>query len=140
MARRQVEAPDYTSTLTNAAFSNGVTISGGISYRSSRSNKLHCDGTDDPIRSMRRRNDTLTVGGASGVGTINDDDAAPTISSVTSATQTEGTALVHTVTLSGVSASSTSFAYTIGGGTEATSGTDYGTPTFSNGVTLSAGT
>ena len=65
---------------------------------------------------MRRMKRTLTVGGASGVGTINDDDAAPTISSVTSATQTEGTALVHTVTLSGCIANSTSFAYTIGGG------------------------
>ena len=63
----------------------------------------------------------------------------PTISSVTSATQNRRyKALVHTVTWSGVSANSTSFAYTIGGGT-ATSGTDYGTPTFSNGVTLSAG-
>ena len=35
----------------------------------------------------------VTVGGVTGVGTINDDDAAPTISSVTSDAQTEGTSL-----------------------------------------------
>ena len=59
---------------------------------------------------------TLTVGAASGTGTINDDDAAPTIQSVTAATQVEGTSLVHTVTLTNASSSSTSFAYTLGGG------------------------
>ena len=83
---------------------------------------------------------TLNVGAASGTGTITDDDAAPTISSVTADTQTEGTALVHTVTLSNASSSSTSFAYTLGGGSGTGGGTDYTTPpTFSNGVTLVAG-
>jgi hypothetical protein len=83
---------------------------------------------------------TLAVGAASGTGTINDDDNAPTISSVSAATQVEGVTLVHTVTLTNASSSVTTFAYTLGGGTATGGGTDYTTPpTFSNGVTLSAG-
>ncbi|MBH9554367.1 beta strand repeat-containing protein [Inhella gelatinilytica] len=75
----------------------------------------------------------------SATGTITNDDAVPTVSSVTSDTQSEGTSLVHTVTLSNASSSSTSFAFTLGGGTATGGGTDYGTPTFSNGVTLVGG-
>ena len=46
----------------------------------------------------------LTVGGVAATGTIEDNDSAPTISSVTSESETEGTDLVHTVTLSNESA------------------------------------
>ncbi|HSI43509.1 MAG TPA: Calx-beta domain-containing protein, partial [Methylotenera sp.] len=80
-----------------------------------------------------------TISDALGVGTITDDDNAPTISSVSTAAATEGASLVHTVTLSNPSSVTTTYAYSLGGGT-ATSGVDYNTtPTFTNGVTLSGG-
>ena len=83
---------------------------------------------------------SATPSALTATNTITDDDAAPTISSVTADTQTEGTDLVHTVTLSNASSSSTSFAYSLGGGSATGGGTDYTTPpTFSNGVTLVAG-
>ena len=72
-----------------------------------------------------------------GLGTITDDDAAPTISSVSSPTVTEGGDLVYAVTLSNASSTPTSFAYSLGGGTATAA--DHGTPVFSNGVTLAAG-
>ncbi|WMW79456.1 Calx-beta domain-containing protein [Undibacterium cyanobacteriorum] len=120
-------------------FSNGVTLVGGnlIVPAGVTSFTITVPSTQDTIDEPNETYN-VSVGGVSAVGTITDDDAAPTISSVTSDTQIEGTALVHTVTLTNASSSSTSFAYTIGGGT-ATSGTDYGTPTFSNGVTLVGG-
>jgi Calx-beta domain/RTX calcium-binding nonapeptide repeat (4 copies) len=73
-----------------------------------------------------------------GIGTITDNDTV-TVATVTSDTQEEGTALVHTVTLSGAADHPLSFAYTLDGGT-ATVTDDYTTPpTFSDGVTLSGG-
>ncbi|WP_158239304.1 S-layer family protein, partial [Uliginosibacterium sp. TH139] len=68
---------------------------------------------------------------------ITDDDAAPTIASVSSPSTTEGSDLVYTVTLSNASSTATSFPFSLGSGS-ATTG-DYGTPSFSNGVTLTAG-
>jgi F0F1-type ATP synthase epsilon subunit len=77
----------------------------------------------------------LVVGGVTGLGGILDNDA-PTVTSVTSDTQTEGVNLVHTVTLSGVTGDNTAYAYSLAGNT-ATEGSDFTTPpTFSNGVTL----
>ena len=64
----------------------------------------------------------------------------PSVLSVSSPTNTEGSNLTHTVTLSAATTFPTAYAFTIGGGT-AISGTDYNaTPTFTNGVTLLAGT
>ena len=78
----------------------------------------------------------VSVGGVAATGTIND---PPTVNSVTNATATEGTNLVHTVTLSGATSSPTTYAFTLAGNT-ATAGTDFtNAPTFSNGVTLAAG-
>ena len=79
-----------------------------------------------------------TIADAQGLGTIVDNDSAPTISTITSPTVVEGTDLVYAVTLSNPSATPTSFPFTLGGGSAAP--TDYGTPTFSNGVTLVAAT
>ncbi|WP_271785504.1 hypothetical protein, partial [Aquimarina algiphila] len=74
--------------------------------------------------------------GTTGTGTIEDNDGVPTIASVTSESETEGTALVHTVTLSNGSSSVTNFPFSITDVT-ATVTADYDTPpTFSNGVTL----
>ncbi|MFO1219881.1 MAG: immunoglobulin-like domain-containing protein [Burkholderiaceae bacterium] len=131
---------DYTSSLTNAAFSNGVTISGGVITVPAGVTSFtvtvptSADTIDEPNETY-----TLNVGGISGTGTIVDDDPTPSISSVSTASQTEGGALVHTVTLSNASSVATTYAYSLGGGS-ATGGTDYNaTPTFSNGVTLSGG-
>ena len=80
-----------------------------------------------------------TLGTATATGTIIDDEAVPTLT-ITSASQTEGISLVHTVTLSGTTAVNVTYAYSLGGGTATGGGTDYTTPpTFSNGVTLSGG-
>ncbi|MFT3736278.1 MAG: Calx-beta domain-containing protein [Rhodocyclaceae bacterium] len=131
---------DYTSALTNASFSNGVTISGGtITVPAGVTSftvtvATTADTIDEPNETY-----TLTVGAASGTGTINDDDAAPTIQSVSSPSATEGSNLVYTVALTNASSSSITFPFSFGAGT-ATSGTDYtASPTFSNGVTLAAG-
>ena len=134
---------DYTSTLTNAAFSNGVTIAAGVITVPAGVTSFTVT-VPTSADTIDEANETYSlvvgsgVGAASGTGTINDDDAAPTVATVSPATQVEGITLVHTVTLSNASASPTSLAYTLGGGT-ATAGVDYGTPTFSNGVTLVAG-
>jgi VCBS repeat-containing protein len=132
---------DYTSTLTNTAFSNGVTISGGvITVPAGVTSFTVAVPTSADTIAEANETYTLAVGAASGTGTINDDDNAPTISSVSAATQVEGTTLVHTVTLSNASSSVTTFAYTLGGGSATGGGTDYTTPpVFSNGVTLAGG-
>ena len=81
---------------------------------------------------------TLTIGGISGVGTINNDDVVPTmtVSSVSSPTAAEGVNLVFTVALSGATQQVQTFAFTIGG--TALSGIDYANPlAYNNGVTIS---
>ena len=79
------------------------------------------------------------MGGVSGTGTIND-PAAPTVSSVSSDSATEGDNLEHLVTLSGATSNPTTYSFTLADGT-ATAGDDYSnTPTFSNGVTYDSGT
>ncbi|MDO9466089.1 MAG: Calx-beta domain-containing protein [Thiobacillus sp.] len=78
-----------------------------------------------------------TIADNLGVGTIVDNDPVPTINTITTPTEVEGTNLVYTVTLSNGSSTATTFPYALGGGTASPS--DYGTPTFSNGVTLAGG-
>ena len=58
---------------------------------------------------------SIVVGGVSATGTINDDDATPTITGVTSDAQTEGTSLVHTVTLSNASSVATTYSFALSG-------------------------
>ena len=75
------------------------------------------------------------MGGVNAVGTIND-PAAPTVSTVSSVSATEGANLVHTVTLSGATSNPTTYAFSLAGNT-ATAGSDFtNAPTFNNGVTL----
>ncbi|MES1265416.1 MAG: Calx-beta domain-containing protein, partial [Variovorax sp.] len=129
---------DYNATPT---FSNGVTLAAGVLTVPAgvTSFTVTVPTILDTIDEGASETYNLSVGGVVAVGTITDDDAAPTIQSVTAATQNEGSNLVHTVTLSNASSVATTYAYTLGGGS-ATSGTDYNaTPTFSNGVTLAAG-
>ncbi len=87
----------------------------------------------------------LAIGGVTATGLITDADVAPTIRSVEPGaagtagdTAPEGSSLVYNVGLSNASASPTTFAFNLGGGTA--SATDFGAPTFSNGVTFDATT
>src|SRR5690606_41489683 len=71
-------------------------------------------------------------------GTIND-PAAPTVTSVSNASATEGSDLVHTVTLSGATLNPTTYAFTLADGTT-TAASDYtASPVLSDRVTLAAG-
>jgi VCBS repeat-containing protein len=91
--------PDYNATTT---FSDGVTLSGGIltvpagvtSFTVTVSSLQ--DTIDEPNETYN-----LTVGGVTGVGTINDDDVAPTlaVSSVT-VTEVDNINAIFTVSLS----------------------------------------
>lgn len=71
------------------------------------------------------------------------DASAPTVTTVSGNSATEGSAITHTVTLSGATSGSTYYAATLvgvtatGGGTDFTS--DLASATYSNGVTFSAG-
>jgi hypothetical protein len=130
---------DYTSVLTNAAFSNGVTIAAGVITVPAGVTGFTVT-VPTAADTLDEADETylLSVGAISAGGTIIDDDNAPTVVSVTAEAQVEGVALVHTVTMSNASSSVTTFPYTLGGGT-ATAGADYGAPSFSNGVTLAGG-
>uniref|UniRef100_UPI00261EEA0A DUF7507 domain-containing protein n=1 Tax=uncultured Aquimarina sp. TaxID=575652 RepID=UPI00261EEA0A len=74
---------------------------------------------------------TLTVGGASGTGTIND-PADPTVASVSSPTVTEGTDLVHTITLSGSTPQPVTYPFVLVDGSAVAPGDYTNTPVFSD--------
>lgn len=79
----------------------------------------------------------MSFGETFNIGGIVASVSNPTVTNVTSASGNEGTSLVHTVTLSAATTTSTNYTYSLSGGT-ATAGVDYTVPpTFSNGVTLS---
>jgi hypothetical protein len=119
-------------------FSNGVTLVAG--------NVVIPPGVTSFSVTLPTVNDTvaepnetvpLVIGGVTGTGTITDNDSAPTIASISSPTVVEGNDLVYAVTVTGTSSTATSIPFTLGGGSAAVG--DYGSPTFSNGVTLVAG-
>jgi large repetitive protein len=130
-----------TDFNTTATFSNGVTLSGGtLTVPAGVTSFTVTYATVNDTIFEPTETTALTVGGVTGVGSIVDNDLAPTISSVSAASVTEGGNLVHTVNLSNASSTATTFAYSLSG-TTATAGTDFNTTaTFSNGVTLSGGT
>ncbi len=127
---------DYTATGGTLNFAAGVTsqtvtvnIADDTIFEGNETFNVNLSGATN-----------ATIATATGVGTIIDNDAAPTVSSVSAASVTEGGNLVHTVTLSNPSSTATTFAYSLAG-TTATAGADFSTAaTFSNGVTLSGGT
>lgn len=133
---------DYTTTLSNGMFSNGVTVSAGnVSLPAGvLSFTVTIPTTQDAVFEDNETY-TLTVGGASGTGTINNDEATPTITSVTSVSVTEGTSAVHTVTLAGTAQAARTYAITLVSVT--TNGADYTSALsngmFSGGVTVSGG-
>ncbi|WOB06464.1 hypothetical protein [Piscinibacter gummiphilus] len=69
---------DYTSSLSNANFSNSVTISGGtITVPAGVSSFTVTVPTVDDLSVEAQETYTLTIGGASGTGTITDNDTTP---------------------------------------------------------------
>jgi hypothetical protein len=127
---------DYTSTTGGLTFAPGV-VTQTITVPITNDTIFEGNETFNVVLSTPS-NATIATG--TGVGTIVDNDLAPTISTVSAASVTEGGNLVHTVNLSNASSTATTFAYSLSG-TTATAGTDFNTTaTFSNGVTLSGGT
>jgi hypothetical protein len=82
---------------------------------------------------------SITVAGVTNTVSINDDDTAPTILSVSSASASEGNSVAHTVVVTGTAQMARTFALSFTDIT-AVGGVDYSTtPTFSSGVTFSGG-
>ncbi|AEF23225.1 Ig-like domain-containing protein [Pseudomonas fulva] len=141
---------DYNGTLTNQSFSNGVTYNaatGQVTVPAGVTSFTVTVPTVDDTVFEQAENFTLTVGGKTGTATIIDNDAAPTVGSVSSAVDSsggqvdEGDNAVFTVNLTNASSTATTFSLALNAGT-ATAGSDYnGTLTnqsFSNGVTYNA--
>ncbi len=141
---------DYNGTLTNQSFSNGVTYNaanGTVTVPAGVTNFTVTVPTIDDTVSEPTENFTLTVGGKTGTATIVDNDAAPTVGSVSSAVDSnggqvdEGDNAVFTVNLTNASSTPTTFSLSLNAGT-ATAGNDYNSTltnqSFSNGVTYNA--
>jgi hypothetical protein len=129
-------------------FTNTPTLSNGVAYNSVAGTISLPPGvtsftvtvptlTDSVFEGPINETVPLTIGGVSATGGIIDTTAAPRISTISSPTANEGSDLVYDITLSNASSSTTSLAYSLGGGSA--NPTDLGTPTFSNGVTLVGG-
>ncbi|MEQ9725133.1 Calx-beta domain-containing protein [Pseudomonas sp. WHRI 8822A] len=143
---------DYNAALTNQNFSNGVTYNattGQVTVPAGVTSFTVSVPTINDTFSEPSENFSLTVGGKTGTATIIDNDAAPTVGSVSAAVDSaggqvdEGDNAVFTVNLTNASSTPTTFSLALNAGT-ATAGSDYnGTLTnqsFSNGVTYNAAT
>lgn len=128
---------DFTSDLASATYSNGVTFSGGnmVVPDAVSSWTVTISTATDALDEVNETY-TLTVGGVSGTGTINDDDAQPSVT-ISDATEVAGT-VTFVATLSAASGKTITFDYATADGT-GTSGVDYtgatGTVTFNPGET-----
>jgi hypothetical protein len=130
---------DYTSTLSNGMFSNSVTVSGGnISVPVGVSTFTVTVSTAGDTIDEANETYTLTIGGTAGTGTINDDDAAPTITGTTSQTVTAGSPVVITYS-PGLSGQSRTYTLALTDGT-AVGGTDYDNTTVTGDFAVTAGT
>jgi|GEM_PF-1105988 len=153
-----LSAASGQTVTVNYATSNG-TATAGSDYTATSGTLTFTPGQTTQTITVPITNDTIfegnenfnvvlsgatnaTIADNTGVGTIVDNDLAPTISTVGVASVTEGGNLVHTVTLSNASSTTTSFAFSLTG-TTATAGTDFNNvltnASFSNGVTVSGG-
>ncbi|MDD2834152.1 MAG: hypothetical protein PHD12_09095, partial [Methylotenera sp.] len=128
-----VGMPTFTNGVIFDAEIGTITIPAGVT-----SFTIVYPTVDD---SVFEGNETVVVniGSATGSANILDNDSAPIVNAISVASADEGTALVHTVTLSNASTQDSTFAYSLTGAT-ATAGVDFdSTPIFSDGVTLSGG-
>lgn len=130
---------DYTSTLSNGMFSDSVTVSGGnISVPVGVSTFTVTVSTAGDTIDEANETYTLTIGGTAGTGTINDDDAAPTITGTTSSTVTAGDPVVITYS-PGLSGQTRTYTLAFTDGT-AVGGTDYDNTIVSGDFAVTAGT
>jgi Ca2+-binding RTX toxin-like protein len=130
-----IGSPVFSNGVTFDSVTGTITVPAGVTSFTVTVPTTQ-DSVDEPNETV-----PLTIGGVTGTGTITDDDAAPVVSSVTNNTQVEGTTLSHTVTLSNTSSTPITLAFSLAGsGANPTSGSDTGTPTFSNGVTFNSAT
>ncbi len=132
---------DYTATPTFG--SSGVTLSGGyLSVPIGTTSFPIVVATSQDTNYEGTESYSITVAGVTNTVNINDDDSAPTVLSVSSASGYEGYSVIHTVTITGTAQGATSFALSLSGGT-ATAGVDYTSTLtnshFSAGVTISGG-
>ncbi len=164
---RLTPASGNTVTVAYADAGTGTATSGGTDYRTLTGGTLtfapgdrsksvavtvNGDDIDEPdetvvVRLSSPSNATLTGGTTTldGTGTINDNDATPTVSVANATAVSEGDVaapdppnnMTFTVTLSAVSGRTVTVPYTLGG--TATAGTDYTEPDPRS-VTISAGT
>ncbi|WP_236101135.1 Ig-like domain-containing protein [Pseudomonas argentinensis] len=147
-----VAGSDYNAALTNQSFSNGVTYnatSGQVTVPAGVTSFTVTVPTINDTVSEPTETFSLTVGGKTGTATIIDNDAAPTVGSVSAAVDSaggqvdEGDNAVFTVNLTNASSTPTTFSLALNPGT-AVAGSDYNAAltnqSFSNGVTYNATT
>jgi hypothetical protein len=135
---------DYTSPLTSAMCSNGVTVSGGnfVVPTAVSSWTVTIPTTSDTL-DEDSETIVLTIGGvASTGGTITDDDPLPSITITPSLTVDSGDSAVITITLGAVSGRITQARLVLADGTK-TGGVDYTNVVtngmLSDGVTIGGG-
>ena len=137
LANNTTEDEDYTAPI----FSDGVTYdstTGLITVPAGvTSFTITTPTVDDALKEETEFYD-LSVGGVDATGTILDNEGDITVTSVTSDTKTEGTDLVHTVTLSGEADSAKTYTFSLANNT--TEDEDYTAPIFSDGVTYDSTT
>ncbi|QOY55112.1 hypothetical protein HUE87_02400 [Candidatus Sulfurimonas marisnigri] len=124
----------YTTDYAAAVFSNNVinNENGTITVPAGVTTFMITVPTSDDTLDEELETYNIGVAGVIAVGTITDNDTA-SVTTVSSASQTEGTSLVHTVQMSFVSTTNKNYTYTLGGGT-ATYASDYSAAVFSNNV------
>ncbi|MDP3608640.1 MAG: Calx-beta domain-containing protein, partial [Methylophilus sp.] len=122
---------DYTNAIQ-------ISTDGGASWTTASNGSIAAGNTSVLVRvpvindTVNEPNETFTLtanvtsgntsnASATGTATIIDNDAVPTVSTVSAASVTEGGNLVHTVTLSNASSTATTFNYSLAG-TTATAG------------------
>ena len=130
---------DFTSDLSSATYSNGVTFSGGnMVVPDDVSGWTVTISTKSDTLDEANETATLTVGGTAGTLTITDDDAAPTIAGTASSTVTAGDPVVITYS-PGLSGQTRTYTLALTDGT-AVGGTDYDNTTVTGDFAVTAGT
>ena len=127
---------------TTPTLSNGVTLgAGNVTVPPGVSSFTATVATTQDALFEGAETYSITVEGLTGTGTINNDESAPVVTSVSSAAVTEGSAVVHTVAISGIAQASRVYAIALTDGTAVTA--DYtallSNGMFSGGVTVSGG-
>lgn len=145
-ASTQVVSVDYSTGNGSAIVGSDFTSSNGtLNFAIGETTKniivnitddLVFEGNEDFSVSLSNSINAI-ISTSVGTGTIIDNESDPLISSISSPSAVEGADLIYSVSLSNSSATSTTFSYSLVGGTALAS--DYGTVAFSDGVILVSG-